>query len=130
MGTTSGPLTLRPRSSRKLVGQHGWLANLGGHGKQISRIRHERRGDRAVQMRGPPGFIIERVKDRERRLVEAHGKPGDRARLCHDEASCICKKSRDVLLPTWLCLQFNVKCETRHQRTPFSFAGVSINMYP
>jgi hypothetical protein len=48
MGTTSGPLTWRPRSSRKLVGQHGWLANLGGHGKQISRIRHERRGDRAV----------------------------------------------------------------------------------
>jgi hypothetical protein len=34
------PLMLRPQSRRQLVGQHGWLANLGGHGKQLGRVRH------------------------------------------------------------------------------------------
>jgi hypothetical protein len=98
---------LTPQSSRQLVGQHGWLANLGGHGKQISRVRHERRGHRAVQVGGPSGFIIERVKDCKRRLVEAYGEPSDRAGLGQDESTCIRKKCRDIFFLTGLCLQLN-----------------------
>jgi hypothetical protein len=56
-------------------------------------------------MRGPSGFIIECVKDGKRRLVEAHGKPGNRAGLGENERACIRKECRDLFFPTGLSLR-------------------------
>src|SRR5581483_5317472 len=76
-------------------------------------------------VRGPSGFIIECVKDRKRRLVEAYREPSDRTGLGQDERPCIRKKCRDFILFTGLCLQLNIQCETRHRLTPFLFCGLA-----
>src|ERR1700722_15222078 len=113
-------------SGRKLVREHRRLADLRRNGKQIGRVGHQRRRDRAVQVRRPSGFIIECVKNREGRLVKAQGKPCDSAGLCHDETARIREKRRDILLPARFCLQLKVEREARHRTTPFALLVIAI----
>jgi len=73
------------KSTGQLVGQNICLADLGRCSQQFFRVLHERGGNLSGEVSFPAAVIIERIEDRERAVIEAHGEPAYRARFGVDQ---------------------------------------------
>src|SRR5262245_58183113 len=107
------------QSCRKLGAEHLDLLDHRRRRQQVRRLRHERLGDRTVQMILAVPLVLERVEDRERRRTEPQREPDRRPGLLIRELEPLLQERRDLVLFTWLCLEADQQTLSQHDDISF-----------
>jgi hypothetical protein len=87
-------------------------------GQQARARLAERGGDRAVQVRLPPGLVAERVENTERGVAELEGLPGDSAGLSRSQRLGLGQEGGELVFLARLGLQDNEQSSVdAHERS-------------